>query len=147
MELSTCVPTGETVTFSKTLTEFDLCAFAAISGDFDPLHMDERHAGSTRFQGRIAHGILSMALLSTVAWRVSELARSRGFTGTSVSLGFDRIRFVRPVRIGATLTAVYAVGKLDPGRARTNSPVQVLTDEDEPCVVGEHVMKWLAGNG
>lgn len=137
------VSVGESASASKTLTETDLAFFAAISGDFDPVHMDEEHARKSPFGRRIAHGVLSMALLSTVAAAISTRARERGYAGTSVSLGYDRIRFLHPVFVGDTLTASYTVQALEPERARTRSKVEVRNQTGEACVVGDHIMKWL----
>lgn len=138
------VEVGETAEFSKTLTESDLALFCAISGDFDPIHVDEAHARTTPFGRRIAHGILSMALLSTVSAMISRRARERGSPGTSVSLGYDGIRFLKPVFVGDTLTARYTILKLDPATRRSRSKVEVIKDNGELAVVGEHIMKWLA---
>ncbi len=137
------VEIGETAEFSKTLTEADLAMFCAISGDFDPIHVDEEHARHTVFGQRIAHGILSMALLSTVSGMISRRAVERGSPGTSVSMGYDRIRFLKPVFIGDTLTARYTIEELDPVKSRTRSRVEVRNQDGDPVVVGEHLMKWL----
>lgn len=137
------VEVGETAEFSKTLTETDLALFGAISGDFDPVHVDEAYARTTPFGRRIAHGILSMALFSTVSAMISRRARERGSLGTSVSLGYDRIRFLKPVFVGDTLTARYTILELDPDSGRSRSKVEVFRDGSELAVVGEHVMKWL----
>ncbi|MFW5680752.1 MAG: MaoC/PaaZ C-terminal domain-containing protein, partial [Pseudomonadota bacterium] len=88
------VAIGDHVQLSKTLTETDVTLFTAVSGDFDPIHVDEAYARTTPFGRRIAHGLLAMALLSGTASLMSAKARARGFAGTSVSLGYDRIRFV-----------------------------------------------------
>jgi acyl dehydratase len=138
------VAVGETAEVSKTLTETDVALFSAISGDFDPVHVDETYARSTPFGRRIAHGILSMALLSTVSAMISARARERGASGTSVSLGYDRIRFLKPVFIGDTLTARYTILELDPDSRRSRSKVEVFKDGGELAVAGEHIMKWLA---
>jgi acyl dehydratase len=137
------VTVGETAEFSKTLTETDIALFSAISGDFDPVHVDESYARSTQFGRRIAHGILSIALFSTVSAMISARARERGATGTSVSLGYDRIRFLKPVFIGDTLTARYTILELDPDSRRSRSKVEVFKDGGELAVTGEHIMKWL----
>jgi acyl dehydratase len=137
------VEIGETAEFSKTLSETDLAQFAAISGDFDPIHVDEAHARTTPYGRRIAHGILSMALLSTVSAMISKRARDRGSRGTSVSMGYDRIRFLKPVFVGDTLTARYTIVELDPATRRSRSKVEVVKDNGELAVVGEHLMKWL----
>ena len=137
------VAVGESAEVSKTLTETDLALFSAISGDFDPIHVDETYARTTPFGRPIAHGILSMALLSTVSAMISARARERGATGTSVSLGYDRIRFLKPVFIGDTLTARYTILELDPDSRRSRSKVEVFKDGGELAVAGEHIMKWL----
>jgi acyl dehydratase len=137
------VAVGETAEFSKTLTETDLALFSAISGDFDPIHVDEAYARTTPFGRRIAHGILSLALLSTVSAMISRRARERGSKGTSVSLGYDRIRFLKPVFAGDTLTARYTILELDSAGRRSRSKVEVFRNGTELAVVGEHLMKWL----
>lgn len=137
------VAAGETAEFSKTLTASDIDQFAAISGDFDPIHVDDAHARTTQFGRRIAHGILSMAILSTVSAMISARARERGSRGTSVSMGYDRIRFLKPVFIGDTLTARYTILELDPVARRSRSKVEVVKAGGELVVVGEHLMKWL----
>lgn len=138
------VDVGETAQFAKTLTEADLAMFCAISGDFDPIHVDEQTASRTVFGRRIAHGILSMALLSTVSAIISRRAVERGSRGTSVSMGYDRIRFLKPVFIGDTLTARYTIQELDPVKSRTRSKVEVRNQNGDLVVAGEHLMKWLA---
>jgi len=137
------VEVGECAEFSKTVTETDIALFAAVSGDFDPIHMDDAYAAKSRFGRRIAHGVFSMALLSTVSAAISRRARERGAPGVSVSLGYDRIRFLAPVYVGDTLTARYTIDKLEPDRGRTRSKVEVINQNAEPVVVGEHIMKWL----
>jgi acyl dehydratase len=138
------VEVGDTAEFSKTITATDLALFAAVSGDFDPLHVDETHARTTPFGRRIAHGCLALALLSTVSALISRRARDRGSRGTSVSLGYDRIRFLAPVFVGDTLTARYTVLELDPATRRSRSKVEVLKADGELAVAGEHLMKWLS---
>ncbi len=137
------VEVGDRAEFSKTITETDLALFAAVSGDFDPIHVDEAYARTTPFGRRIAHGCLSLALLSTVSALISRRARDRGSRGTSVSLGYDRIRFLAPVFVGDTLTARYTVLELDPATQRSRSKVEVLKADGELAVAGEHLMKWL----
>jgi len=138
------VEVGDRAEFSKTITETDLALFAAVSGDFDPIHVDEAYARTTPFGRRIVHGCLSLALLSTVSALISRRARDRGSRGTSVSLGYDRIRFLAPVFVGDTLTARYTVLELDPATQRSRSRVEVLKANGELAVAGEHLMKWLS---
>ncbi|MEQ8934158.1 MAG: MaoC family dehydratase [Silicimonas sp.] len=141
------VKIGDRFTVSKTLTETDLAMFCSISGDFDPIHVDDEYAKSTIFGRRIAHGLLSIALLSTVAAKMSARAKDRGFRGSSVSMGFDKLRFVKPVFIGDTLTGVYLVDKVDTELGRSLSSVSIVNQSQETCAAGTHVMRWLQEDG
>lgn len=83
----------------KTITEADITLFAKISGDFNPLHMSEEYASKTFFGGRIAHGSLTQALLSAAMAKLP---------GMVVFLS-QSIRFLKPLRIGDTITATAEV--------------------------------------
>jgi acyl dehydratase len=134
---------GETATFAKTITEADIVLFSGLTGDFDPIHVNEEYAKASAFGRRIAHGGLVMGLLSTTASMMSRRSVERGSTAVSVSLGYDKIRFIRPVFINDTLTARYTVEEIDPVAARSRSRVEVLNQAGELCLVGTHVMKWV----
>jgi len=137
------VEVGETAEFTKTVTETDVAMFCAISGDFDPIHIDEEYARTTVFGRRIEHGILSMALLSTVSAAISRRAVERGSRGVSVSMGYDAIRFLKPVYLGDTLTARYTIQSREHEKSRTRSKVEVVNQRGELVLAGEHLMKWL----
>ena len=63
---------GQTATYSKQISERDIKLFAAVSGDVNPVHLDEAFAAGTQFKGRIAHGMLTGALISAaLAMRVA----------------------------------------------------------------------------
>lgn len=137
------VAIGERAEFRKTIREADLLAFSEITGDHDPIHVDEAYAARSRFGRRIAHGALVMGLLSTTASMISRRAVERGAKGVSVSLGYDRIRFLKPVFIDDTLTASYKIESIDAEKGRSLSKVEVVNQHGEPCLVGTHVMRWL----
>ena len=119
---------GERVEFSKTISDEDVRAFAAASGDTNPLHLDAAYADETRFGGRIAHGTLVSGLIS------AALAR---LPGTVVYLSQD-MEFLAPVRIGDRVTAeVEVVEDLGGGRLRLSTTI--LNDGD-PCIDGEAVV-------
>ncbi|CEJ14967.1 (R)-specific enoyl-CoA hydratase [bacterium YEK0313] len=139
----TCLDVGETASFAKTITEADLVLFAGLTGDFDPIHVNADYAAGTPFGRRIAHGALVMGLLSTTASMMSRRSAERGATGTSVSLGYDRIRFLKPVFIGDTLTARYTIEEVDIAAGRTRSRVEVVNQAGEVCLAGTHIMKWV----
>lgn len=137
------VAIGERAEFRKTIREADLLAFSEITGDHDPIHVDEAYAARSRFGRRIAHGALVMGLLSTTASMISRRAVERGAKGVSVSMGYDRIRFLKPVFIDDTLTASYEIESIDAEKGRSLSKVEVVNQHGEPCLVGTHVMRWL----
>ena len=92
--------------YSKTITESDIILFSAISGDTNPLHSNAEFASSTRFKGRIAHGMLTASLISAV---IGTKLPGPGSIYLSQSL-----RFKAPVRIGNTATAAVTITKLIP---------------------------------
>ncbi|WP_207539119.1 MaoC family dehydratase [Sabulicella rubraurantiaca] len=101
---------GQKARFSKTITEADILLFAAVSGDTNPVHIDAEAAKATAFGERIAHGMLSASLISTV------LGTRLPGPGT-IYLG-QTLKFRAPVRIGDTVTATAEVTALDPARKR-----------------------------
>jgi 3-hydroxybutyryl-CoA dehydratase len=107
----TTIQVGDTGKFSKTITERDIFRFADASGDYNPLHIDETYARSTRFGKRVAHGILTAGIISTVL--SSELP---GIGTIFLQL---QIRFVKPVFINDRVTATAMVEEIiQPDRVR-----------------------------
>ena len=96
---------GEHAQISKTIDEIDILSFAEITGDFNPVHTDLCFAQKTRFKGRIAHGMLSAGLISAALG-----TRLPGPGGIYLS---QTLKFVRPVRVGDTLTAEVEVTDWD----------------------------------
>ncbi len=97
---------GQTASFSKLVEEQDIRMFSAISGDVNPVHLDEEFAAGTMFRGRIAHGALTGAIIS------AALAMELPGPGT-IYLG-QTLRFTRPVKIGDRITAhLEVIGKRD----------------------------------
>ena len=88
---------GQAATWTKTITEADVEAFAGITGDCNPLHVDKEYAARSRFGERIAHGILTAGMISAVLGM-----RLPGPGGIFLS---QTLKFVRPVRFGDTITA------------------------------------------
>jgi 3-hydroxybutyryl-CoA dehydratase len=90
---------GDTfTTAARTVTEGAVDQFAGLSGDFNPLHTDEESARQSPMKGRIAHGMLVLAIATG---QVNQLGL---FEGTTLALlGMDRIRWTVPVRLGDTL--------------------------------------------
>lgn len=128
---------GMEVSFSKTVGESDVYAFAGISGDFSPNHVDHEYMSQTRYGQRIAHGVLTMAFMSTCS---SKLIESLGNSPT-VSYGYDRVRFIKPVFIGDTLTVRYTVISVDSDAGRSLAEVKVENQNGELVSVATHILK------
>jgi 3-hydroxybutyryl-CoA dehydratase len=103
---------GQSAERTHVVTEADIAAFAELSGDFNPVHMDEAFAKTTRFEGRIAHGMLSATYISAV---LGESLPGHGAIYVSQAL-----RFRRPVRIGDEVTTKVTVTALDAEKARVS---------------------------
>lgn len=88
---------GQRAEFTKTLTEADVVLFAGLTGDLNPLHIDEVAAAKGRFGHRIVHGSLTAALVSTVL--------GMKLPGPGTIFMEQSIRFLAPVAIGETITA------------------------------------------
>ena len=96
---------GDKASFSKTVSESDVYLFAGLSGDLNPAHINQVHAEGTMFKGRIAHGMLSAAFISTVLGTV--------LPGPGTIYIAQELRFTAPVRFGDTVTATVSVSELD----------------------------------
>jgi 3-hydroxybutyryl-CoA dehydratase len=143
MAVETYLEIGEQAEYSRRISEADVLRFAEISGDFSPIHVDEAFARATPFGRRIAHGALLMGLLSTASTIIAERSTRRGAKGVPVSLGYDRIRIIRPVFIDDEVTARYTVETLDLEAGRTISRIEIVNQDGVLCLVGSHVMKWV----
>jgi acyl dehydratase len=130
---------GQTlVTSRRTITETDVVNFAGLSGDFNPLHTDEVFGQSTPFGGRIAHGMLIVAigtgLVNQTGW----------FVGTTVALLEITRRFRGVVKFGDTVHLVMEVADLketsrgDRGVVTFN--VQIRNQRDETVIEGQEVV-------
>ena len=88
---------GAYASFSKTVTEADMVLFAGISGDTNPIHINQEFAEGTAFAGRIVHGMLSAGFISTVL--------GMKLPGPGAVYVSQTLNFRAPVRIGDTVTA------------------------------------------
>lgn len=92
---------GDSASFSKTVTEYDVYQFAGVTGDFNPVHINAVAAEESQFKHRIAHGILSAGFISTVIG--TELP------GPGTIYLSQQLKFRRPVYLGDTITATVTV--------------------------------------
>jgi 3-hydroxybutyryl-CoA dehydratase len=122
---------GQSAERVHVVTEADIGAFAEISGDANPVHMDEAFAATTRFKGRIAHGMLSATYLSAVLGGTLP-----GHGAIYIS---QNLRFRRPVRIGDEVTARVTVTGVDADKAWVSLDTVCLVD-GKAVIEGEAVL-------
>ncbi|HWF77055.1 MAG TPA: MaoC family dehydratase [Caulobacteraceae bacterium] len=120
---------GQSAELKRTVAEGDLAAFADVTGDHNPLHLDEAYAAQTPFKGRIAHGMLSAGYISAV---LATKLPGPGAVYVSQTLSFRR-----PVRIGDEVTAEAKVAAIDAARGR-------VTLETRCVVAGKTVVEGEA---
>ena len=122
------IEVGQAAEFTKTVTEADVVLFAGVTGDFNPAHIDQAWAEASRFGGRIAHGMLSAAFISTVL--------GMKLPGPGTIYLEQTLRFTAPVRIGETVTARVQVAEVLPKR-RIRLTTTVVKQDGTPVVEGE----------
>jgi 3-hydroxybutyryl-CoA dehydratase len=133
---------GLSVTFRKTVSESDVYLFAGITGDLSPNHVDEQFMKGTPYGGRIAHGALLVGYMSGCSTDIVEKCVSLR-DRHPVSLGYDRIRFLRAVMIGDTIQLDYKIASADAAKNRTVAEITIHNQRGELCAVATHVMTWL----
>jgi len=124
----------------RTVTEADIVMFAGLSGDFNPLHMDEEFCRNTQFGTRIAHGPLVYALAAGLLFQLHL------YDDTLIAfLGFDSLKFTAPVRAGDTIHARIRVletrATSKPDRGVMKRELKVINQRGE--VVQEGVQAFL----
>ena len=131
---------AEFQTASRTITEADVVNFAGISGDYNPLHIDEEFCKQTQFGTRIAHGPLVYSIAAGLLFQLHL------YDDTLIAfLGFDSLKFTLPVKIGDTVRVrVEVLEKREtskPDRGVMKRLLQVLNHRDE--IVQEGVQAFL----
>lgn len=122
---------GQTAELKRTVAEGDLAAFAEVTGDDNPLHLDEAYAATTQYKSRIAHGMLSAGYISAVLG-----AKLPGPGAIYVS---QTLSFRRPVRIGDEVTAEAKVAAIDAARGRVRLETRCVV-AGKTVVEGEAVV-------
>ena len=116
---------GDSTTFSKTVSESDVYLFAGLTGDFCKNHVDADYMKNSPFGERIAHGALLVGFMSTAS---SEIVKD-GMNDSDlmpVSIGYDRLRFLKPVLFNDTITVNYVIEEIDIEKSRSIGDVKSL---------------------
>ncbi len=132
---------GAGASFSKTVSETDVYMFAGITGDFSPNHVNRAYMERSCYGRLMAHGALLVGFMSTVS--TMAIAHTRGAEETPVSLGYDRIRFLKPVFLGDTITVEYEFTAIDLERRRSTADIRISNQDGVLTTVGQHILKWV----
>ena len=119
---------GMSASFGKTVTDADVMMFAGVSGDTNPVHLNNDFASKTMFKGRIAHGMFGAALISAVL--------GTKLPGPGCIYVNQNLKFKAPVRIGDTLIARVTVKAMNPEKKLVTLDT-VCTVADKPVIEGE----------
>ena len=122
---------GQSAQLVRTVAEADIVAFAAVTGDTNPVHLDADYAATTPFGERIAHGMLSAGYISAVLGTT--------LPGPGAVYLSQNLKFKRPVKIGDEVTARVTVGEIDATKARVTLATVCLVN-GKPVVDGEAVV-------
>ena len=123
---------GQSASFTKTVSESDIYMFAGISGDFNPVHVNEEHAKQGMFKKRIAHGLLTASFVSTVL--------GMKLPGPGAVYAKQELMFLAPVYIGDTLTATCTVKEVITQKSRVVMDCMVCNQDGTPVLAGEALL-------
>ncbi len=135
------IKVGDCFKTAKTVSETDVYLMAGITGDFHAVHVNEEYMEKNHYGKRIAHGVLSLALTSTTAGIAADAVPM-----LSVAYGYDKVRFLKPVFFGDTLTTKYTYMTIDEDKMKTTAKVEVTNQRGELVMVAEHILKFFEEN-
>ncbi len=123
---------GQRDSFSKTVTEADVTTFAGLIGDFNPIHVDAEYARKSRFGRRVAHGMFTGGLISSVL--------GNKLPGPGSIYLSQQIEFLAPVYIGDTITATVEVSEWRPEKRIITLKTDAYNQDDKQVVTGKAVL-------
>jgi len=122
------IQVGDKATFSKTMTESDIFAFSAITGDFNPIHVNVEFAKESIFKQRVVHGMLTAGLID------QTLTHLGGAGNIHLS---QFVKFLAPVHIGDTVTVISEVASKDAAKNRVTVKSAVTNQAGKTVLEGE----------
>ena len=132
---------GEKAEFTRQIQQKDVEAFSQLTGDFNPIHLDEQFAKRTFFRGRIVQGMLTSSFLSRI---IGMSLPGRGGIYLSQSL-----KFLKPVRVDDTIRVVAAVTQRNEENQTLVLSTEIFNSRNEPVVTGQAevmILKKKKGN-
>lgn len=122
---------GQGASITRQVTAEDVEAFARVSGDVNPVHLDAAYAAATRFGKRIAHGMLAVSYISAVL--------GTRFPGPGTIYLSQNVSFLKPVYLGDTITATVSVLKYRPEKGILTLVTECFNQAGEKVVDGQAV--------
>jgi 3-hydroxybutyryl-CoA dehydratase len=123
---------GDTAQIQKTISETDVYLYAGITGDLNPAHVNEEYAKNTFFKTRIAHGMLTAGLISTVL--------GNKLPGAGSIYLHQSVNFLAPVHFGDTITAQAEVSEIDLKKNRVKLKTTCMNQEGTIVLDGEAII-------
>ena len=138
---------GDKAVFSKTITETDVILYAGITGDMSPPHTDQEYMSKTALKACVAHGILTMGVsAATEFFLLSYGPKSQALKDCGLSYlsyGYDKVRFIKPVFFGDTITATYEMISIDNEKMRSVGRLTSVNQKGETVFASEHIMVYF----
>ncbi len=129
---------GQIAVLTRTVSEADVVAYAELTGDKNPAHLDQAWAERSRFGGRVAHGMLTAGFISA--------AMGMQVPGPGTIYLQQTLRFTAPVRIGDTVTVRAEVVELIAAKRRVRLKTTVVNQRGEPVLDGEALVMMADEN-
>ena len=127
---------GQSAELERTLTEADVMTFAGLTGDFNPVHVDADAAAASGFGERIVHGMLTASLLSTLL--------AMQLPGPGAIYLAQSVNFLRPVKLGDTVTARVEISAIDIVKRRLTLATTVRNARGKSVIAGEATVQVAA---
>jgi 3-hydroxybutyryl-CoA dehydratase len=126
---------GDRYTVTRNISDELIRNFAEVSGDFNPIHLDEKFAATTRYGKRIAHGMLSGALISSVL--------GNKFADEKIVYLSQTMRFVAPVFVGDTITVTATIASIREDKPIVTVETICSNQNGETTMTGEAAVMIL----
>ncbi|MGA3037806.1 MAG: MaoC family dehydratase [Vulcanimicrobiaceae bacterium] len=123
---------GQSASLTRVVTAADVEGFAAVTGDTNPVHLDETYAAGTRFGRRIAHGMLAVSYISAIL--------GTKFPGPGTIYLSQNVSFLAPVYLGDTITATVIVSKFRAEKGVLTLLTQCTNQDGVKVVDGQAVV-------
>jgi acyl dehydratase len=136
---------GDKATYSRTVSESDVYLYGGVTGDLSGTHTNEQYMKEkSQFGKRIAHGTLVVGLMSAASSvSIAHIVGRDDLDEFPASLGYDRVRFLKPVFFGDTITVNYVIATVDEEKRRTVAEIEAHNQQGEFVCVAQHHMKWM----